>query len=245
MVSPYILVDMRSSSRFLFTDIKTKFGDVYESSSFWVNDQDLFHQWTRVLRLTVGDAVVLFDGAGWDRLYEIEEIDVHGVKLKLITTLEPVKAEREVYLFWSLLKKDKNEWVVQKATELGVSHLVPIISERTEKTGYDIARMKKIAQEASEQCGRSILPTLREPIKLETALKEYSDKLIFYVAERNDKAVPSEDDAKPRGVLIGPEGGWSRAELELILASGAKHLHLGAMMLRAETAAIVASSKLV
>jgi 16S rRNA (uracil1498-N3)-methyltransferase len=204
---------MRSSSRFLFTDIKTKFGDVYESSSFWVNDQDLFHQWTRVLRLKVGDEIVLFDGAGWDRQYEIEEIDVHGVKLKLITTLEPVKAEREVYLFWSLLKKDKNEWVVQKATELGVSHLVPIISERTEKTGYDLARMKKIAQEASEQCGRSMLPTLREPIKLETALKEYSDKLAFYVAERNDNAVPSEDDTKPRGVLIGPEGGWSRAEL--------------------------------
>jgi 16S rRNA (uracil1498-N3)-methyltransferase len=237
---------MRSSSRFLFTDIKTRFGEVHETSNFWVNDPELVHQWTRVLRLTRDDEIILMDGQGLDRQYVIEQVDAHGVKLKLVTTLDPVKAAHDVYLFWALLKKDKNEWVAQKATELGVNHLVPLITKRTEKTGYDIDRMTKIVAEASEQCGRSILPNLRQPMKLSTAIDEYKDKLDLYVAELNpEKVSPSTSVKNAQGVFIGPEGGWSRAELDEILAAGANHMHLGPMMLRAETAAIVAVSKLV
>ncbi len=212
--------------------------------SFWLKDERLRHQWQKVLRFAEGSQVVLFDGVQHERLYRINRIESDAIQLELVTEFERTLPSRHVYLFFSLLKKDKNEWVLQKATELGVRNFVPIIADRSEKTGFDVERALKIAIEAAEQCGRSDIPDIREPLQLETALKEYDGKVAMFVSDGSLQKSPQIDDTMPAGVFIGPEGGWSEAELKLFESHHLQHLHLGSLTLRAETAAVAASVKL-
>lgn len=184
----------------------------------------------------------MFDGASHDRLYKIEKIDKNEAHLKHITDLERRKPQKDVYLFWSLLKKDKNDWVLQKCTELGVSHFVPLLATRSEKTTFDMERARKIVIEAAEQCGRSDIPSIREPMLIDTAVKDYSGKVKIYVAEQSEAQLS--DDQGSRGVFIGPEGGWTDAERQLFESSGIQGINLAQFTLRAETAAVTASAKL-
>ncbi len=210
----------------------------------WLHDEPLLHQWRRVLRLKVGDEVVLFEGQTADRLYKITELNEREAHLALVTELVRKLPPRNMYLLWALLKKDKNDWVLQKATELGVSHFVPLLAERSEKTGFNLERARKIVVEAAEQCGRSDIPSLREPIHVATALQEFTDKVSLYICEQGSED-GVEDKALAAGVLIGPEGGWSDAEKQLFKAAGLGHLSLHDFTLRAETAALAAVTKLV
>lgn len=214
--------------------------------SIWVNEDGLKNQWLKVLRYRVNDQLVLFDGVETERLYKITIIEPQGgIKLDMVTEFERKLPDRHIYLFFSLLKKDKNDWVLQKCTELGVRSFVPIIADRSEKTGFNEDRAKKIVIEAAEQCGRSDIPIVREPVKLQEALGTYRDELTLLVAE---KTLPTSDisDAseKPVGIFIGPEGGWTESELEQFKEIGAGQLNLGQLTLRAETAAIAAVTKL-
>lgn len=210
-----------------------------------LRDQRLLQQWTKVLRFRVGQEVILFDGLRHERLYSITELDTKVAQLELITDFERRMPDREVYLFWSLLKKDKNDWVLQKATELGVSHFVPLLAERSEKTGFNAERAEKITIEAAEQCGRSDIPLVRQPLLLQTALHEYAGKLPLFVCEQHDLTKKTKQpNYKEVGVLIGPEGGWSDREKQLFMAQEVGRLPLGDFTLRAETAAVVASAKL-
>lgn len=233
--------------RFFAGDLHDKFGPVQLRHHVWVNDQGLVNQWVRVLRLGVGDQLVLFNGQGEDRLYKIHKIEDTSVGLELVTELEPNFPKAQVYLFFCSLKKDKNEWVLQKCTELGVSHLVPIISERTEKTGFDIERANKIVTEASEQCGRSDIPRLREPVGLQASLDEFKDKIHLFYAEQHEEdprsKIQDPRSQKAVGIFIGPEGGWTDTEKQL-LDSYAKKLNIAQFTLRAETACVVAAVQL-
>lgn len=219
-------------------------GDTVElRQSFWLHDQRLIHQWNKVLRYQAGQDVLLFDGVQTDRLYRIVTLKADEAQLELITDYERQLPHKNVYLFWSLLKKDKNDWVLQKATELGVTHFLPLLSQRSEKTTFDTERAYKIVIEAAEQCGRSDIPTIREPMLVATALDHLGPAVPLFVCERGGAATEVEP-GKAVGVLIGPEGGWSDAERELFEQRHIKHLELGQFTLRAETAAIVASVKL-
>ncbi|MCA9348969.1 16S rRNA (uracil(1498)-N(3))-methyltransferase [Candidatus Saccharibacteria bacterium] len=209
----------------------------------WIDDKELVHQWQKVLRFKEGDEVALFDEE-CEKLYKIDRAEPNAYRLQHVTDLMRKIPAKHVYLFWSLLKKDKNDWVIQKCTELGVSNFVPIISERTENNQFDIERSRKIAIEATEQCGRSDIPTIHEPMSLEQAIGTYIDKLALYYThmEADDVADSTEDKL---GVLVGPEGGWSDAELENFRQAGLKSIQLGNFVYRAETASIVATSKLI
>lgn len=230
--------------RFFAGDLHDKYGPTDLRQHVWINDPELFNQWSRVLRYKLGDELVLFNGKGEDRLYKIHKIEENSVGLDLVTELEPVYPKREVYLFWSLLKKDKNEWVLQKCTELGVSHFVPILSERTEKTGFDEERAVKIVTEASEQCGRSDIPRIRELLGLEAALEEYKGKIELFWAEQDPQhpGAPMLSD-QPCGVFVGPEGGWTDAEKQLLDAT-CKKLNIAQFTLRAETACVTVATTL-
>lgn len=208
----------------------------------WLHDERLLHQWRRVLRFELGREVVLFDGKGTDRLYRITKLDKDEAGLELVTELEPKLPKREIYLLWSLLKKDKNDWVLQKCTELGVSHFVPLISDRSEKTGFDTERAERIVMEAAEQCGRSDIPVVRESIGVQAALEQLSAKAELYICERDtaDEATSGGDD--PIGIFIGPEGGWSDHEKRLFADSQVRHMSLHDFTLRAETACVTAVS---
>ncbi len=207
----------------------------------WLHDASILHQWRRILRFEVGREVVLFDGKGEERLYKIIKLAEDEAGLELVTELKPTLPKREVYLLWSLLKKDKNDWVLQKCTELGVSHFVPLLADRSEKTGFDIERARRIVTEAVEQCGRSDLPKLREPIGLEAAIKQLKDKTRLYVCEQSTKDARTATEASI-GLLVGPEGGWSDQEKQFLAAAQLPHIALHDFTLRAETACVAAVS---
>lgn len=208
----------------------------------WMRDERILHQWFRVLRFRPGQEVVLFDGQTQDRLYRIVELKPTEAHLELITEYKRQLPKKTIYLFWALLKKDKNDWVLQKATELGVSHFVPLLADRSEKTGFNHDRAVKIIVEAAEQCGRSDIPTLREPLRIQTALTEFKDAMPLYICEQD--SVDTITSSEEAGVLIGPEGGWSDSEKQLFSTERIKHLNLHDFTLRAETACVVASAKL-
>lgn len=209
--------------------------------SFWLQDDRLLHQWNKVLRYQAGQEVLLFDGVQIDRLYRIEKLTSHEAQLSLVTEYARNVPSKDVYLLWSLLKKDKNDWVLQKATELGVTHLVPLLAARSEKTGFDHDRSLKIVIEAAEQCGRSDIPNVREPMLVQTAVEHVGSTLPLLVCQKGGDR-PEELKSDTYGVLIGPEGGWTDDELALFDQHKLAHLGLGDFVLRAETAAVVAAS---
>ncbi len=214
------------------------------SHSFWLHDIPLLAQWNKVLRYQSGDQVILFDGVETERLYKITELKPDEAHLTLVTDYERQLPGRDVYLLWTLLKKDKNDWVLQKATELGVSHFLPLLAERSEKSGFDIERATKIVTEAAEQCGRSDIPSVREPMLVKTAIENLSEKISLHVCEQGSQPqFTSNQPSNTIGVLIGPEGGWSDAEKQLFDDRGLGHVGLGQFTLRAETAALVAAAQ--
>ncbi len=220
--------------------------DLELAAKVWVNDKNLLHQWCSVLRFKPGQQITLFNNIKEERLYEVDVVESNAVHLKLVTELKPTLPKKDVYLCFSLLKKDKNDWVLQKATEIGVNHLLPIISSRVEKKGLNLDRAKKIVVEASEQCGRTNIPSIREPVGLETAIKELRQNSNLYFADQGGKdlnTIKSNED-KPEVIFIGPEGGWTESETKLLNNSEAIKVGLSDLTLRAETACVVAASQL-
>jgi 16S rRNA (uracil1498-N3)-methyltransferase len=211
---------------------------------FWLHDQAMLWQWNKVLRFKEGQEVILFDGSQTDRLYRIVTLKTNEAHLHMVTELARELPKRNIYLLWALLKRDNNEYILQKCTELGVSNFVPVITERTIKKEFNIDRAHKIVQEAAEQCGRSDIPHVREPLHLVKALEEYKEHLTFFVAHKGHNIMPQQKEGEKYGILIGPEGGWSEAELAIFARDNYPSLDLGDFTLRAETAAIVASAKL-
>ena len=207
---------------------------------FWVHEQALIWQWNKVLRFREGENLVLFDGVKTDRLYKLVALKQNEAHLQLITEQQRKTPEKHVYLFWSLLKKDNNEYILQKATELGVSTFVPLLTERTIKKEFNHERAQKIVLEAAEQCGRSDIPHVREPIHMQKALEEYSGKIKIYVCHQGNTNIKITDEKV--GFIIGPEGGWSDSELSIFKEKNLEHISLSEFTLRAETAAIIASS---
>ncbi|MEK7602668.1 MAG: RsmE family RNA methyltransferase [Patescibacteria group bacterium] len=213
--------------------------------NFWIHDSALVHQISRVLRLRIGEDIVLFDGQNTDRLYKIKDANPLEVHVELVTEFERKVPKKDIYLLWSLLKKDKNDWVIQKCTELGVSHFIPMLSERTEKIGFDVERAVKITIEAAEQCGRSDIPTVHEPLKLSSALEKFAHSVQLFICEQDsDNPDAKFDSKKPLGAVIGPEGGWSDTEKQLFIDQKLQHLNLHDFTLRAETACVAAVAKL-
>jgi 16S rRNA (uracil1498-N3)-methyltransferase len=213
------------------------------ADDLWIDSAELRNQWLKVLRYREGDDIVLFDGVAVERLYKISRVEPDAIELKMVTEFERKLPKRHIYLFWSLLKKDKNDWVIQKCTELGISNFVPLIADRSEKTGFNVERAEKIAIEAAEQCGRSDIPHIREPLTVAEAIGEYKAKVMLLLCDEQSGTRLTSSDG-PVGVLIGPEGGWTESELKLFKNSALGSLHLGNLTLRAETAAVTAAGRL-
>lgn len=211
---------------------------------FWLHDEALLWQWNKVLRFRDGQEVILFDGVQTDRLYRIAKLDKTEAHLQLITELERKLPAKHVYLFFSLLKKDNNDLILQKCTELGISNFIPLLTERSIRDNFNMDRARKIVLEASEQCGRSNIPVIREPMHLQTALNEYKDKVQLFVCEQGSGQTLKLKAGQRYGVFVGPEGGWGETDKQLFHTSKLTHLHLNEFTLRAETAAIVASAKM-
>ncbi len=230
--------------RFYVHEMHNRFGPIALGEVVWMHDDKMLNQWQKVLRFRVGDELVLFNDSE-ERLYKITVSEQGSVQLKMETELARIVPSKKVYLLWALLKKDKNDWVLQKATEIGVHKLIPIIADRSEKTGFNIERARKIIIEASEQCGRGDIPDIREPVFIDEAIAEYQDAPLF-ICEQQSKNGNNEQLARldKCGLLIGPEGGWSDREKTLFENFDLPQVNLGKFTLRAETASVVGLARL-
>lgn len=206
---------------------------------------DMINQWKNVFRFTLGDKVILFDNSGYDFVARIDE---YGQGTAILSILEihenTVLPIRETYLFASLVKKDNFEWIAEKATELGVSHIIPISSDRSEKKNLNRDRIEKIIIEAAEQSGRGTLPILYEITDLASALENYAHVKSIAWDPVATKFV-SRDVVDVIGAYIGPEGGWSPQEIELFKQHGVHIRSLGPQVLKAETAVVAVIAHLV
>ena len=208
-----------------------------------IDDVSLVSQWMKVFRYQIGDFVILFNGDGNDNSYSLHEISKKSVTLiRTKQTLTYIPTQK-ITLCLSVIKKDNFELAVQKATELGITSIVPILSLRSEKKNLSLERLEKIAIEASEQCGRGDIPTISPVITLEEALSSLSPTTYSIMFNMNEKPLlllPTSAQDMPLALFIGPEGGWGDGDITLMESANLHKYSLGHTTLRAETAAISA-----
>ena len=205
-----------------------------------IKDEKLLHQWKNVLRLKVGNEVILFDGFGMDHRCELATLDKkEAICMVRESTKNAVTSTQQFFLFASLIKKERFEWLLEKATELGVAQIRPLIADRSEVRKFNLERAKDIVKEAAEQSGRGSLPALYEPMAIENVFKEYHYFTSIAFDPNGAPFKKSDWSAADKvGAFIGPEGGWSARELELFRAQKIPVYSLGTSTLRAETAAV-------
>ncbi|MCM2329845.1 16S rRNA (uracil1498-N3)-methyltransferase [Geopseudomonas sagittaria] len=206
------------------------------------------HYIGRVLRLAAGDAVQLFDGSGQEFVGELVEVGKKSVQVELREQFAGLtESPLRIHLGQGLSRGERMDWAIQKATELGVAEITPLVSERCEVRLKDeradkrLAHWRQIAISACEQCGRSVLPTINAPLGLHDWLAQTAAELKLVL---HPVAAPLASHARPGSLafLIGPEGGLSDAEVEQAQRAGYHAARLGPRVLRTETAPVVALS---
>lgn len=210
-------------------------------------DKELLNQLRNVLRLKVGDKITLADGQLNEALVQIKSVSKDFVELEIVKVSKN-ENEPKVHgvLYAALLKRENFELVAQKATEVGIKEIVPIISKRTVKLNLRQDRLEKIIKEAAEQSNRGVVPILHEPLDFKKALEHAKQNDINLFFDPSGKELGGKFGiSKTAGLWVGPEGGWDEEELQLAKEKGFKIISLGKLFFRAETAAIIASYQVV
>lgn len=229
---------MRLSRFFIDTPLSLGLHSLPEASAHYIS---------RVLRLGTGVAVQLFDGSGTEYRGTLAEVGKKQVTVMLTEQLAGLaESSLRIHLGQGLSRGERMDWAIQKATELGVAEITPIVSERCEVRLKDeradkrLAHWRQIAISACEQCGRSVLPIINPPAQLQDWLKvEASLKLVLHpVAD----SLATHEPPVSLAFLIGPEGGLNDNEVDSAREAGFKAARLGPRVLRTETAPVVALS---
>lgn len=211
------------------------------------------HYLVRVLRLSVGDEVILFNGDGADHRAMIQSIEKKHVAVHLVSADYPqTESALSLTLVQSIVRSDRMDYAIQKAVELGVSHIVPLMTERCQYTKKSTRLDKKlthwnaVAISAAQQSGRCVVPEVSEPMTLPDWL--LANKGIAFLAdiptEGNGNTITRHDSIAACSVVVGPEGGLTASERALCYQHGLSPLMMGPRVLRTETAAVVALSLL-
>lgn len=196
---------------------------------------------SNVMRLKAGDPVRLFDDRTGEWLAEVAESGKRSVMLHLTSKLREREAVPDIWLLFAPLKKDPLHYLVEKATELGVSRLQPVVTQRTIVDKPNPERLRAHMIEAAEQCDRVMLPELAPQAKLATILADWpADRTLLFADESGGQPI-ADIQPGPAAILIGPEGGFTDEERVRIRAHPqAIPISLGPRILRAETAAAAA-----
>jgi 16S rRNA (uracil1498-N3)-methyltransferase len=224
------------------------FVDAVRGGSAEIAGDDARHL-TRVLRVEAGQRFEISDNAGV-YLAEVTEVRKERVVFNVVESLPPNPLPVRLILCAALIKFDHFEWMIEKATELGVERVVPVRAARTER-GLDqaaakrTARWRRVAFEAAQQSRRDTLPEIDEVAELGRALELTAS--CRFVCDESSSAMPildavpaARDRADTVALLIGPEGGWTDSERESFAQAGWTPVSLGPLILRAETAAMTA-----
>lgn len=195
-----------------------------------------------VLRLKEGGEVLLFDGVSGEWLARVVEVAKRRMILGVVEPTRPQEQVPDLTLAFAPIKKGKVEFLVEKAIELGVARLEPVGTRRTIVDKLNLDRMRSHIVEAAEQCGRTALATIAEPVKLDAFLKSREPTRTLYFADENGgDAAASAFKPGPATILTGPEGGFTDEERAAIRAApNTIAISLGPRILRAETAALAA-----
>jgi 16S rRNA (uracil1498-N3)-methyltransferase len=218
------------------------------SGSSILLDREETHHLARVLRLSEGATAFAFDDTGAEYECRVTEVMRNAATLTIVEELaDQIESPLELTLAQSFIKGDKFDWVVQKSTELGVVRIVPLLAEHStiahkrELSGDRLtARWQRIALEAVKQSGRRRLIEITQPLSLAGFLANDSSALRLILSETTGRRLNELAGSRPASVSIavGPEGGWSPAELSQAQIDGVVPLHLGPRILRSETAAV-------
>lgn len=202
------------------------------------------HYLAQVMRRQPGDIVRVFDGTSGEWAARVIRVGKKAVDLQLEAPSAPQEAVSDLWLCAAPLKRGRIDWLAEKACELGVARFMPVLTARTVVDRLNLARLHAHMVEAAEQCGRTAVPTVAEPVKLAALLESWpAGRSLIFADEKGGmpmaKAIAG--TSGPAAILIGPEGGFTPAEAASIRAAPATvAVSLGPRILRADTAAAVA-----
>lgn len=207
---------------------------------------DAAHHARVVLRLRPGDEVRVFDGRGCEYAATLGAARAHELRVRVDAELAPrPESPLHVVLALAPLKGDRMEWALQKAVELGVAELRPVVTARTDPSarralaGARDERWRRVTVSAAEQCGRAKIPALAPTVTLADLLAQPFEGARLLACERPSQPTLSSLERATRALaLVGPEGGWEDAEIDAALAAGFSSVSLGPRILRAETAGV-------
>ena len=195
-----------------------------------------------VMRLKEGDRLLLFDGASGEWLAEVADAGKKRMTLTVVAPTRPQEGVPDLWLAFAPVKKGRVDWLVEKAVELGVARLLPVVTQRTIVDKLNLERMRAHIVEAAEQCGRTALADIDPAVKLDILLKNRDPARTLYFADE-DGGAPAAGAMTPGAatILVGPEGGFTDDERADVRATaGSVAISLGPRILRAETAALAA-----
>ena len=193
-----------------------------------------------VMRLGEGAELLVFDGESGEWLARVSEAGRKRMTLTVERKTRDAEVVPDVCLAFAPVKRTQTDWLVEKATELGVATLLPVMTHRTIAERVKLERLQSIAIEAAEQCGRTVLPAIAEPVSLQQLLREI-DRPLYFADETGGEPAANAFEPGPATILTGPEGGFTDEERAAIRAlPSAAPISLGPRILRAETAALAA-----
>ena len=198
------------------------------------------HYLARVMRVAEGDAVVLCDDATGEWAARVIAVGKRDLSLTAETLLRPREQVPDFTLCAALLKKDRFDLVLEKACELGVRRVQPVLTRRCVADKLNLDRARALLTEAAEQCARTALPVLLGPVKLDALLRDWGDgRALYFADETGGEPAVRTFAPGPAALLTGPEGGFDDAERSAIRAlPQTRAITLGPRVLRGETAAI-------
>ena len=197
-----------------------------------------------VLRLGRGAELLVFDGSSGEWLARIEPSSRKMMTLEVERRTREAERIPDVWLAFAPVKRAQTDWLVEKATEVGAARLLPIMTQRTIAERVKLERLEAIAIEAAEQCGRTRLPQIAEPVPLKRFLDERdTGRRVYFADEGGGEATATAFQSGPATIVTGPEGGFTDEERALVRAArNVIAISLGPRILRAETAALAALS---
>jgi 16S rRNA (uracil1498-N3)-methyltransferase len=202
------------------------------------------HYLGKVMRVREGDVVILCDDITGEWAARVGQVGKHRIDVTVAEQLRPREVVPDLWLCPALLKKDRFDLVLEKATELGTARIQPLVTRRCVADKLNMERARAITTEAAEQCARTALPQLAEPVKLDALLAGWPEDRALFFADENGGEPAAGTFAHhngPAAILTGPEGGFDEAERAAIRAHpAARAITLGPRILRGETAAIAA-----